>query len=92
MSINVHSNLEKMGRLSRRGVDDLALYLGGSRCLGGDARLSRTIGHMFTEVSSFNCLREPIINLVRDRFDQKLLMKTLPSWAKGKILEDDLGM
>lgn len=92
MSMRHHSSLNQISLFSRKRVDDLALYLGGSRRLGGDARLSRAIGHMFSEVGSYACLREPVIDLVRDRFDQQLLMRALPSWAKGQILENDLGL
>ena len=88
----IRATLSLVSRSSMKRVGDLVLYLGGARRLGGEIRLLREIEEMLREVWSFPGLAGPVLEVVLKNFDQKLIWKALPAWAKGRVLENDLGM
>lgn len=89
---SVASQLAMLSHYSERQMHDLLLALRGARRLGGDSRLLRALKEMFDALEGYPCLWEPVLSIVAGNFDRKLYWKSLPLWAKGQILEVDLGM
>lgn len=92
MSITFQEPLAQMCLITKGRVVDLTRYLGGAMRLGGQSRLNFELGQMFVALNNFEILREPVLSMVSENYDKKVYWKALPAWAKGMVLEHDLGM